>query len=107
MTKKEKEEVLNKLKEIKPGKNYPAMVKIVEEVNGKEHEIKFLLESYAVGMYSAMYVDDALEGQSGDHNNSTFVRNLKRDVKNALDRKTKSVEIGIIRPVKTLEEATP
>jgi hypothetical protein len=72
------------LKAIVPGKTYPRQV-TVNEPDG--HEVKFLLQSYYVGMYCAIHLDGgAIPHQVGDHNNTTFVRKLKKDLKVAIKR---------------------
>jgi hypothetical protein len=92
------------LSAIKPGKNYPAMVRVKD--NGEE--VKFLLQSYYVGMYAAIYFPgETTPLQCGDSDNSTFVQKLKKDLAKALERGAE-VEIGEIRPVVTgFEEVKP
>ena len=87
-------------KDIKPGKNYPGCVVIDETVEGKNVQIKFLLQSYFVGMYAAIYQGGALVGQSGDHNNRSFVTKLRNDLRKAVARGA-TVNILSIRPVVT------
>jgi hypothetical protein len=97
--------VTEQLAAIKPGKNYPARVSIRETCEGKPVQVEFLLQSYAVGMYCAIYFNrdsspNTQPHQTGDHNNCLFVRKLKRDVAKAVERGA-VVEIGEIRLVKT------
>jgi hypothetical protein len=87
----------NQLKAIVPGKTYPSIVKISEKVNDKSTEIKFLLQSYYVGMYSAIYCDGQLVIQTGDNDNKKFVMKLKKDISKAIKRGV-TVEIGTITP---------
>jgi|GEM_PF-7127911 hypothetical protein len=66
-----------KLAEIKPGKNYPSFVKVTEETDGKTEVVKFILRSYCVGMYCAIYFSGrTVPIQVGDHDNCKFVRGL-------------------------------
>lgn len=90
------------LKEIKPGKNYPACVKITENgPEGKPAEVKFLLQSYSVGMYCAIYFPgDSMPCQTGDYDNKKFVGKLVKDIKRAIARGAEVVIEGI-RPIKT------
>ncbi len=89
---------LETLKAIKPGVNYPASVTVEEPDHSR---IMFLLQSYFVGMYCAIHVNESrMPHQTGDHNNKTFVTNLKRDLKKSLARGA-TVEVGPLRPVKT------
>jgi hypothetical protein len=89
--------------DIKPGKNYPTSVTITEMVEGKEMEIRFLLQSYIVGMYCAIHFRKGdVPAQTGDHDNKKFVKGLVKDIKKAIRRGAK-VEIGSIAPVKTME----
>jgi len=91
---------MNALAQIKPGKNYPASVSVTEKDG---HRIKFLLQSYFVGMYCAIYTDEGrLPFQTGDHNDKTFVGKLKRDLARATKRGA-TVEIETLLPVKTSE----
>ena len=84
------------LKQIVPGETYPRIV-IVREDGG---EIRFLLQSYFVGMYCAAYLDgQSLPCQTGDRDNKKFVAGLKKDLKKAIARGA-SVEIGRIDPIK-------
>ena len=93
---------MEKLKEIKAGKNYPTSVTITEDFDGKEVTIKFLLQSYIVGMYCAIHFpNETIPHQTGDHNNKTFVTKLKKDIKKAIARGA-TVEIGSIVPIKTM-----
>ena len=88
------------LKEIVPGETYPGSV-VITEPGGDV--VKFLLQSYFVGMYCAIYPPNVTQPiQTGDHNNKTFVRKLKTDINKALKRGAK-VEIGYVRPIKELE----
>jgi len=90
-----------KLKEIKPGKDYPSSVYIEEDTDKGLMKVQFYLQSYLVGMYAAIYVNGSTSpAQSGDHNNKTFVTRLKKDLTAAIKRGAK-VEIGPILPVKT------
>ena len=90
------------LKLIKPGINYPSKVTVEEVVDGKTMLVKFLLQSYAVGMYCAIYVNsEHPPAQIGDHNNKKVVTSLKKDLAAAIKRKAK-VTIGTLQPVKTL-----
>lgn len=84
-----------KLKAIKPGKTYPNAVYVTETIDGEECKIRFLLQSYYVGMYCAIYVSEStrIPHQTGDHDNKRIVRRLKKDVKAAIGRGAK-VEIG-------------
>jgi hypothetical protein len=89
---------LETLKTIRPGVNYPTFVNVVEP-NG--YEVRFLLQSYFVGMYCAIHINKAaIPAQVGDHNNKTFVTKLKRDLEAALARGAQ-VEIGPLFPIKT------
>ena len=84
------------LKQIKPGKNYPATVKVTE----KDGEvIEFHSNSFFVGMYCAMHINGTVAAQLGDHNNKTFVTKLKKDLVKAEERGA-TVEIGSIRDCK-------
>jgi hypothetical protein len=97
------EETMKRLKEIKAGTNYPSNVTITEIVDGKSIKIRFLLQSYIVGMYCAIHTpNDTIPHQSGDNNNRTFVTRLKKDIKKAIERGA-TVEIGSIVPVKTMD----
>jgi len=88
------------LKLIEPGKTYPSTVTIAETIDGKETEVKFILQSYIVGMYCAIYVNSqTVPAQTGDHDNMTLVRGLKSDIAKAIKRGAK-VEIGSILEVK-------
>jgi hypothetical protein len=98
-------ELKKQLATIKPGENYPAYVHIKEKTDkGKDIRVKFLLQSYVVGMYCAIHINESVvpDSQAGDHDNKKFVRNLKKDIKNAIDRGAEVV-IGDIREVKRLE----
>jgi len=87
----------DQLKAIRPGKTYPRSVEITETDNGEETQIKFLLQSYYVGMYCAIYTGPGVPHQVGDHNNRRLVTRLKRDIVKAIQRGAK-VEIGTISP---------
>ena len=86
------------LAQIVPGKNYPTSAKVTETIEGKVQEVKFLLQSYLVGVYCAMYYGPAVPYQTGDHDNRTFVGKLKKDLAAALKRGAQ-VEIGTLMPV--------
>jgi len=88
------------INDIKPGKNYPGCVVIDETVKGKNVQIKFLLQSYFIGMYAAIYEGGRLVCQSGDHNNRSFVTELRNDLRKAVARGA-AVSILSLRPVKT------
>jgi hypothetical protein len=93
---------MEKLKQIKAGTNYPSSVTITETHEGKEVVVKFLLQSYIVGMYCAIHFpNETIPHPTGDHNNKTFVTKLKKDIKKAIARGA-TVEIGSILPVKTM-----
>ena len=98
-------ELKQQLATIKPGETYPAYVEIKEKTDkGKDIRIKFLLQSYVVGMYCAIHINgsDVPDIQTGDHDNKKFVSGLKRDIKKAL-KSGGTVEIGDLREVKKLE----
>jgi len=100
MTSKQKAAVQEKLAQIKAGKNYPASVVVEETVAGKPLKLCFFLNSFYVGMYCAIHINDAtIPHQTGDHNNKSFVSRLKRDLARALERGAE-VTIGSIRPCK-------
>lgn len=80
------------MKQIVPGKTYPSYVKITEKAGALE----FFLNSFYVGMYCAIHLNGNIACQTGDHNNKTFCKKLKKDIANAITRKAK-VEIGSIR----------
>ena len=85
--------------QIVPGKTYPSQVEVIEKDGNRA---KFLLQSYIVGMYCAIYFNNAtIPAQTGDHNNKSFVSKLKKDLIKALDRGA-IVTIGEIRVVKVL-----
>jgi hypothetical protein len=87
------------LEKIVPGKTYPSSVLITEAPTEQPMKIKFNLQSYVVGMYTAIYINDAtMPIQTGDHNNKKMVTGLKKDILKALDRGA-TVEIGTIRNV--------
>ena len=93
------ETIKEQLKQIIPGKTYPRYVTITETVEGKFMEVRFLLQSYAVGMYCAIHFDrTSVPHQCGDHNNKTFVRSLKKDIEKALTRGAE-VTIESISPI--------
>jgi len=81
-----------------PAKHYPSSVTITETIEGKPVVLRFLLQSYLVGMYCAMYIDGKLACQRGDHNNRTFLRKLLKDVK-AAEGRGATVEMGDIQPI--------
>jgi hypothetical protein len=83
---------VEQLKEVKPGKTYPAYVK-VEEKDGTL--VEFHLNSFYVGMYCAVHVNGKFVAQQGDHDNKTFCVKLKKDISKAIDRGT-TVEIDSI-----------
>jgi hypothetical protein len=86
------------LKEIIPGKTYPAEVTVSEEVNGTPMVVKFCFNSFYVGMYCCIYINGNVAQQGGDRNNKSCMTSLKKDLKRALSRGAK-VEIGDIRNV--------
>ena len=88
------------LKALKPGVNYPNHAFVDEMVAGQRVVIKFNLQSYVSGMYAAIYADNQLVSQTGDHNNKSFVTRLKNDLKRAIERGAK-VELGQLVPIKT------
>jgi len=88
-----------KLKMIVPGKTYPREVVVTETFKGKLMEVKFLLQSYMVGMYCAIHVNGGpIPMQTGDHNNKSCVTRLKKDIAKAIERGAK-VEISAIVPI--------
>ena len=98
-------ELERQLKAIVPGKTYPLSVVITEPAGTGKPEagyvVKFLLCSYLVGMYCAIYFNGSSQPrQCGDHNNKGFVTKLKKDIAKAIARGAK-VEISGIQPVKT------
>lgn len=97
-------ELKQQLASIKPGETYPAYVNIKEKDDeGKDLKIKFLLQSYVVGMYCSIYINGAtIPHQTGDHDNAKVVRRLKKDINNAIKRGAE-VTIGDLREVKKLE----
>jgi hypothetical protein len=98
-------DIQEKLKMIVPGKTYPQSVHIVEQVDGKEMKIRFLLQSYVVGMYCAIHFPHCqIPEQTGDHNNKTLVAKLKKDIAKAIERGAQ-VEIGAIIPIKEFDTA--
>lgn len=100
MNTKQKEAVLDVIKSIKPGENYPSFVLIEAKVKGQKLKLKFLLNSFYVGMYCAIYINDAVvPQQTGGYDNKKFVRGLKRDITKAVERGAK-VTIGQMRSVK-------
>ena len=93
----QKTELLEALEKIVPGKTYPASVKVTETVGGKPLKLVFLLQSYYVGMYCAIHVNDArMPHQTGDHNNTKLVRGLKRDLLRAAERGAE-IKVGPLR----------
>ena len=101
--KQNKEEVLAKLAEIIPGKNYPQNVEVTEVFKEGEpaKTIRFCLQSYYVGMYIAVYAPgSSMPHQNGDHNNRGIVTKLKKDLIDAVGRGAE-LEIGSILPIKT------
>jgi hypothetical protein len=106
------ENIKDQLKQIIPGKTYPRCVTITETVNGKFLELRFMLQSYCVGMYCAIHFDrGSVPHQCGDHDNKKFVRGLKNDIARAVSRGAE-VTIESISPVvtdfeKTLTPAAP
>lgn len=92
-----------RLDEIIPGKTYPTEVIIYER--DEDGPVRFLLQSYIVGMYCAIHFPRArVPLQTGDHNNKTFVAKLKKDIKRAMEERNALVEIGMIVPVKSLPQ---
>ena len=85
------------LKQIVPGKTYPAYVKVEEK---GQPTIEFHCNSFFVGMYCAIHINGNVATQTGDHDNKRFCRQLKKDLAKALARGAK-VEISSIFPVKT------
>jgi hypothetical protein len=83
------------LKTIKPGKNYPADVEVIEK-NGMK--VKFCMNSFFVGMYCAIYVNGNLASQTGDYDNKKFCTDLKKDLTKAIARGA-IVEISSIRSI--------
>jgi len=83
------------LKPIVPGKTYPSYVEVIEKDGTK---VKFLLQSYYVGMYCAIHMNGNTVPavQTGDHDNTKFCRKLKGDLNKAYERGA-TVEIGSIR----------
>ena len=81
------------MKEIVPGKTYPAYVKVVEKDG---NIIEFHLNSFYVGMYCAIHFNGNVATQTGDHNNKGFCSRLKKDLVKAIGRGA-TVEIGSIR----------
>jgi hypothetical protein len=98
--------IKDQLKQIIPGKTYPRGVTITETVDGKFLEVRFLLQSYVVGMYCAIHFDrTSVPHQTGDHDNKKFVRSLKKDILKALERGA-DVTIESISPIVTDFEKT-
>lgn len=85
-----------KLEAVKPGKTYLAYAKVTE-VEGDV--IEFFCNSFFVGMYCAVHVNGQVAQQSGDHNNSSFMRSLKKDLMKAEERGA-TVELGSVMPCK-------
>ena len=95
-------ELTKQLEQIVPGKTYPYSVYIQEVINGKVIKIKFLLQSYVVGMYCAIHVEDSTQSfQTGHQNQKSFTAKLKKDIVKAITRGA-TVEIGPIQNVKTI-----
>ena len=88
---------MSSIDDIKPGQNYPSRV-LIKEKDGTE--ARFCLNSYFVGMYAAIYLNGELVAQSGDHDNKTFCRKLKKDIAKAQTRGA-TIEIMGIVPIKT------
>ena len=88
--------IKDQLAAIKPGKNYPSEVRITED----GQTIRFLFNSFFVGMYVAIYIGDSCMVQTGDYDNRSQVRRLKTDIANALKRGAR-VSISNLREVKT------
>lgn len=96
-------DIMAKIAEITPGVNYPISVEITESVEGTPVTIRFLLNSFVVGCYMAIYFpNQSLPTQVGDYDNKKTVRLLKKEMLRALKSGGK-VEIGAIRPIKKLE----
>ena len=101
MTDDQKTAIRETMKKIVPGKTYPRRVTIREIFNNEPIEVIFILQSYVVGMYCAIYFPNTSTPiQTGDHNNKTFVTKLKKDISSAIDRNA-DVEISCIENVKT------
>ncbi len=95
-----------KLDAIKPGVNYPSCVHITE-TKGKKMDVKFLLNSFMVGMYCAIHINGgSMPVQTGDHDNKKFVTGLKKDIFRAIKRGAK-VEIDALYPCKLFPETKP
>ena len=93
------ENIKDQLKQIIPGKTYPRYVTITETIDVKLTEVRFLLQSYYVGMYCALHFGQGdIPHQCGDHNNKTFVGKLKKDIEKAVARGAE-VLIESISPV--------
>ena len=87
--------VQESLKTIVPGKTYTPHVSIIEK-DGER--IDFYCNSFFVGMYCAMHINNATMPavQTGDHDNKRFMRGLKKDIISAIARGAK-VEIDCVR----------
>ena len=103
--------VESQLKEIKPGKNYPGSVCIVEPRTSElatldvedpdKRTVRFYLNSFFVGMYCAIYFPgQTLPHQNGDNDNKKFVRGLIKDIKKAIARNVDDIRIGPLRECK-------
>lgn len=89
-------ELKTQLKSIVPGQTYPTSVNITE-TDGTV--VRFVHQSYIVGMYCAIYVNGQLATQGGDHDNKKHVARLKRDIVES-DKRGATIEIGSVIPVK-------
>lgn len=88
--------IQEQIKSIVPGKTYPSQVEIIEKDGNK---VIFLLQSYFVGMYCAIYFNnETLPSQTGDYNNKSFVGKLKKNIIKALGRGA-TVTIGETREI--------
>lgn len=91
----------DQVKAIVPGKTYPTRVTFTEP-DGKE--FKFLLHSYYVGMYLAIYARHSSSeswlgpDQSSHRDQKRVTSHIKRDITSALKRGAK-VDIGSIAEV--------
>jgi hypothetical protein len=100
MTKTQKAKIVRQLADIRPGVNYPGQVMVSETVDGKRLNVRFLLQSYYVGMYCAIHVNGAsMPHQTGDHDNKKLVRGLVNNLQMALERGA-DVTIGPLHPCK-------
>lgn len=99
-----KSKIIEQINSIKPGVNYPCSVHIEEKTPEGTMKLKFLLQSYIVGMYCAIHANGAeIPHQTGDYDNKKFVRGLKKDLLEAVERGAE-IEIGPLRLVKTDEK---